>query len=104
MNTNSQTIEVSGLSEQAYITFCGPNDSNLKILSKCCGKNVSFRDEKIMISDCDDLTKMNIAKVCAKLLTKAQEGKNINEQDVIYMYRLVTRNEDFDQNLSLIHI
>ncbi len=98
MNTNSQTIEVSGLSEQAYITFCGPNDSNLKILSKCCGKNVSFRDEKIMISDCDDLTKMNIAKVCAKLLTKAQEGKNINEQDVIYMYRLVTRNEDFDQN------
>lgn len=98
MNTNSQTIEVSGLSEQAYITFCGPNDSNLKILSKCCGKNISFRDEKIIISDCDDLTKMNIAKVCAKLLTKAQEGKNINEQDVIYMYRLVTRNEDFDQN------
>lgn len=98
MNTNSQTIEVSGLSEQAYITFCGPNDSNLKILSKCCGKNISFRDEKIILSDCDDLTKMNIAKVCAKLLTKAQEGKTINEQDVIYMYRLVTRNEDFDQN------
>ncbi len=98
MNTNSQTIEVSGLSEQAYITFCGPNDSNLKILSKCCGKNISFRDEKIIVSDCDDLTKMNIAKVCAKLLTKAQEGKSINEQDVIYMYRLITRNEDFDQN------
>lgn len=98
MNTNSQTIEVSGLNEQAYITFCGPNDCNLNILSKCCGKNISFRDEKIIVSDCDDSTKMNIAKVCAKLLTKAQEGKLINEQDVIYMYRLVTRNEDFDQS------
>lgn len=98
MNTNSGILEFNGLDEQAYMAFCGPNDSNLKILSKCCGKNISFRNEKLMISDCDEVTKMNIAKIAAKLLTRAQNGKTITEQDVIYNYRMVTRNEDFDMN------
>ena len=31
-----------------------------------------------------------------KLLEKAENGKNISEQDVIYIYRLVTRNEDIN--------
>ena len=39
---------------------------------------------------------MNIARVAAKLLEKAENGKNISEQDVIYIYRLVTRNEDIN--------
>ncbi len=98
LNTNSEILEFNGLDEQAYMSFCGPNDSNLKILSKCCGKNISFRNEKLMISDCDEVTKMNIAKIAAKLLTRAQNGKTITEQDVIYNYRMVTRNEDFDMN------
>jgi phosphate starvation-inducible protein PhoH and related proteins len=98
LNTNSGILEFNGLDEQAYMAFCGPNDSNLKILSKCCGKNISFRNEKLMISDCDEVTKMNIAKIAAKLLTRAQNGKTITEQDVIYNYRMVTRNEDFDMN------
>ena len=91
---NSEVIEFSGLQEATYISFCGVNDANLKVLSQCCGKRISFRDEKLMIQDCDEITKMNIARVAAKLLEKAENGKNISEQDVIYIYRLVTRNED----------
>lgn len=93
---NSEVIEFSGLQEATYISFCGVNDANLKVLSQCCGKRVSFRDEKLMIQDCDEVTKMNIARVAAKLLEKAENGKNISEQDVIYIYRLVTRNEDIN--------
>lgn len=93
---NSEVIEFSGLQEAAYISFCGVNDANLKVLSQCCGKRISFRDEKLMIQDCDEVTKMNIARVAAKLLEKAENGKNISEQDVIYIYRLVTRNEDIN--------
>lgn len=93
---NSEVIEFSGLQEAAYISFCGVNDANLKVLSQCCGKRISFRDEKLMIQDCDEITKMNIARVAAKLLEKAENGKNISEQDVIYIYRLVTRNEDIN--------
>ncbi len=104
MNNNQETIEFHGLDENTYINFCGPNDSNLKILSKCCGKEISFRNEKLMISDCDEITKMNLAKVCAKLLSRAQDGKSITEQDVIYQYRLVTRNEDFDYHEMNQHI
>ncbi len=104
MNNNQKTIEFHGLDENTYINFCGPNDSNLKILSKCCGKEISFRNEKLMISDCDEITKMNLAKVCAKLLSRAQDGKSITEQDVIYQYRLVTRNEDFDYQEMNQHI
>ncbi len=104
MNNNQETIEFHGLDENTYINFCGPNDSNLKILSKCCGKEISFRNEKLMISDCDEITKMNLAKVCAKLLSRAQDGRSITEQDVIYQYRLVTRNEDFDYQEMNQHI
>lgn len=93
---NSEVIEFSGLQEATYISFCGVNDANLKVLSQCCGKRISFRDEKLMIQDCDEVTKMNIARVAAKLLEKAENGKNISEQDVIYIYRLVTRNEDIN--------
>lgn len=93
---NSEVIEFSGLQEETYISFCGVNDANLKVLSQCCGKRISFRDEKLMIQDCDEVTKMNIARVAAKLLEKAENGKNISEQDVIYIYRLVTRNEDIN--------
>ena len=93
---NSEVIEFSGLQEATYISFCGVNDANLKVLSQCCGKRISFRDEKLMIQDCDEITKMNIARVAAKLLEKAENGKNISEQDVIYIYRLVTRNEDIN--------
>ena len=84
---NSEVIEFSGLQEATYISFCGVNDANLKVLSQCCGKRISFRDEKLMIQDCDEVTKMNIARVAAKLLEKAENGKNISEQDVIYIYR-----------------
>ena len=93
---NSEVIEFSGLQEATFISFCGVNDANLKVLSQCCGKRISFRDEKLMIQDCDEVTKMNIARVAAKLLEKAENGKNISEQDVIYIYRLVTRNEDIN--------
>ena len=93
---NSEVIEFSGLQAATYISFCGVNDANLKVLSQCCGKRISFRDEKLMIQDCDEVTKMNIARVAAKLLEKAENGKNISEQDVIYIYRLVTRNEDIN--------
>lgn len=93
---NSEVIEFSGLQEATYISFSGVNDANLKVLSQCCGKRISFRDEKLMIQDCDEVTKMNIARVAAKLLEKAENGKNISEQDVIYIYRLVTRNEDIN--------
>lgn len=91
----SEVLELNGLKEEAYQALCGANDRNLKVLSQCCGKDISYRDEKLFISDCDETTKMTIAKVIAQLLTKIQSGKEIDDQDVIYNYRLITRNEDF---------
>lgn len=91
----SEVLELNGLKEEAYQALCGANDRNLKVLSQCCGKDISYRDEKLFISDCDESTKMTIAKVIAQLLTKIQSGKEIDDQDVIYNYRLITRNEDF---------
>lgn len=92
---NTEIIELNGLDEQVYQLFCGPNDCHLKTLSQCCGKVVTFRDTKLMIQDCDAILKIHIARVVATLLTKIQEGKLISDQDVIYTYRLITRNEDF---------
>lgn len=91
----SEVLELNGLKEEAYQALCGANDRNLKVLSQCCGKDISYREEKLFISDCDETTKMTIAKVIAQLLTKIQSGKEIDDQDVIYNYRLITRNEDF---------
>lgn len=93
---NTEKIEFNGLDEETYRIFCGPNDSNLNMLSKCCGKPIMFRDESLLLTDCDESTKMHVAKVVAKLLTQAQKGKTITDQDVIYMYRLECRNEDLD--------
>lgn len=91
-----EIIELNGLNDEVYMSFCGPQDSNLKALSRCCGKEISFRDNKLIIHHCDEITKMNIAKVVAKLLKLCMNGKQIEEQDVIYQYRMVTRNEDFN--------
>lgn len=96
---NTEKIEFNGLDEETYRLFCGPNDSNLHVLTKCCGKSVVFRDGSLLLIDCDEATKINIARVAAKLLTQAQQGKNITDQDVIYTYRLVTRNEDLDMDV-----
>lgn len=91
---NTEIIELNGLEESDYIALCGPNDIHLKTLSECCNKTITFRDDKLMIQDCDVTNKMIIAKVIAQLLTQIQSHKQITQQDVIYVYRLVTRNED----------
>lgn len=96
----NEILELNGLNERHYITFCGPNDKNLKVLGKCCNSEISFRDNKLIITNCDEVKKVVIAKVVAKLLNKIMIGKDIDDQDVIYTYRLVTRNEDFKQEES----
>lgn len=96
----NEILELNGLNEQQYMTFCGPNDKNLKVLGKCCGSEISFRDNKLIITDCTENKKVVIAKVVAKILNKIMIGKDIDDQDVIYTYRLVTRNEDFKQEES----
>ena len=76
------------------ISLIGTEDRNLKTLSDCFGKEISFRDNTFTIQKCDDVIYSQIFDVIKALYEVACKNQPVTEQDVIYACRLVSKSEE----------
>ncbi|MBR2989826.1 MAG: PhoH family protein [Solobacterium sp.] len=76
------------------ISLIGTEDRNLKTLSDCFGKEISFRDNTFTIQKCDDVIYSQIFDVIKALYEVARKNQPVTEHDVIYACRLVSKSEE----------
>ncbi|MBE6118693.1 MAG: PhoH family protein [Solobacterium sp.] len=76
------------------ISLIGTEDRNLKTLSDCFGKEISFRDNTFTVQNCDDVICRQITDVIHALYEVAKKNQPVTEQDVIYACRLVSKSEE----------
>ena len=69
-------------------------DKNLKVLSECFAKKISFRDNKFIIQDCDEFVAKQIKQVLMALYELAKKNQPVTELDVTYACRLVLKSEE----------
>lgn len=101
----NQTVRsvVENITEEEAMTICGPNEQNLRIMNECFHVEISYRSGSFFVQDADENTADQIRNVLHSLISMVHKGKTIGEQDVIYVTRLVRRNEqvDFDSLSSM---
>ena len=95
---NSRTIHLEDLSTDNVMNLLGLQDTNLKILSNCFGVDITFRNDDFIIKECDDLTYNQIQEVLMALYEVVKKGQAVNERDVQYAYRLVSKSTKVDFN------
>ncbi len=95
---NSRTIHLEDLSTDNAMNLLGLQDTNLKILSNCFGVDITFRNDDFIIKECDDLTYNQIQEVLMALYEVVKKGQAVNERDVQYAYRLVSKSTKVDFN------
>ena len=102
--SNNATIKLEEITNLEAMSLIGSDDKNLKVLSECFGKKISFRDNVFTIQDCDDVIREQIHQVIYALFEVAKRNRNVTEQDVIYACRLVSKSEkvDFDELSSVV--
>ena len=95
----TKNISLNGMTALQAISLIGTEDRNLKTLSDCFGKEISFRDNTFTVQNCDDVICRQITDVIHALYEVAKKNQPVTEQDVIYACRLVARNENirFDE-------
>ncbi len=93
---NTKSIYIEGMKEQYAMNIIGSHDKNLITLSKQFQKDISYRDNTFYVKDCDNEQLDIIKKVLLSLLVLAQHDKTINEQDVIYISRLLHKDKTID--------
>lgn len=93
---NNSIISFPDLTGKQALDLIGIQDKNINLLSECFGKKISFRNNEFIISDSDDETKEKIEEVLMALYEIVKKDQVINERDVLYAYRLVTKNEKID--------
>lgn len=98
------SIQIENLSEEAAKNLVGPNDRNLNVLSECFGREISYRNLVFFVRDCSDEERMTIQTVLEELCRLTYQGKNISEQDVNYACRLAGRQEAVDFNEIHSHV
>ena len=90
----TKTISLSGMTALQAISLIGTEDRNLKTLSDCFGKEISFRDNTFTVQNCDDVICRQITDVIHALYEVAKKNQPVTEQDVIYACRLVSKSEE----------
>ena len=94
----TRTIHLDDLSTDNAMNLLGLQDSNLKILSNCFGVDITFRNDDFIIKECDDTTFGQIQEVLMALYEVVKKGQAVNERDVQYAYRLVSKSTKVDFN------
>ncbi|MBP3892173.1 MAG: PhoH family protein [Solobacterium sp.] len=82
----------------------GSEDRNLRALSQCFAKEISFRENTFTIKDCDETVANQIQEVLMALFELAKKNQPVTEQDVTYACRLVAKSEkvNFDEFSKMI--
>ena len=70
-----KTIQFDDMTSLEAMCILGIEDKNLKILSECFAKNISFRDNKFTIQNCDDYVAKQIKQVLMALYELAKRIK-----------------------------
>ncbi len=94
----TRTIHLEDLSADNAMNLLGLQDNNLKILSNCFDVEITFRDDSFIIKECDDVTYGQIQEVLMALYEVVKKGQAVNERDVQYAYRLVSKSAKVDFN------
>ena len=94
----TRTIHLDDLSTDNAMNLLGLQDSNLKILSNCFGVDITFRNDDFIIKECDDTIFGQIQEVLMALYEVVKKGQAVNERDVQYAYRLVSKSTKVDFN------
>lgn len=94
----TRTIHLEDLSADNAMNLLGLQDNNLKILSSCFDVDITFRDDNFIIKECDDVTFGQIQEVLMALYEVVKKGQAVNERDVQYAYRLVSKSAKVDFN------
>jgi phosphate starvation-inducible PhoH-like protein len=102
--SETNSIHIEDLSEDAVRNLVGPGDCNLNALAESFGRQISYRDRTFFVKDCSETEKKEIETVINELCKLSMQGKSIGEQDVSYACRLVGRNEALDLNEIHSHI
>ncbi len=90
----TKNISLNGMTALQAISLIGTEDRNLKTLSDCFGKEISFRDNTFTVQNCDDVICRQITDVIHALYEVAKKNQPVTEQDVIYACRLVSKSEE----------
>ena len=94
----TRTIHLEDLSTDNAMNLLGLQDSNLKNLSNCFGVDITYRNDHYIIKECDDTTFGQIQEVLMALYEVVKKGQAVNERDVQYAYRLVSKSTKVDFN------
>ena len=90
---NVRTIRFDAMNSEQAMNLVGMQDRNLRVLSGCFGRDITFRDHEFIVKDCDASTATQIQDVLMALYEVAKKNNTVNEQDVTYAYRLVSKSE-----------
>ncbi len=92
------------MTESEAMNMVGSKDRNLIALSDCSGCEISFRENTFLILDCDEEQYQRIFKTLEAVYGIAVKNKPISEQDIIYAYRLIEKDEEvsFDEMHHLV--
>ncbi len=89
-------FSLDDLSEAEAMSLSGSSDRNLRILSECCGKEISYRDGMFIVPGADESEAETIRRVLTALLQLVRRNRPVLDQDVIYAYRQIEKNEEVD--------
>ena len=92
----TEQIRIEGLSEQQQMVFTGINERNLDIIQEMLQIQLSYRDETLFVSSCDETTMEILKHTVHTLIQAISIGRNISEQDVIYAVRQSGKHQDID--------
>lgn len=88
-----KTIHFEGMTSLQAMSMVGSEDRNIRALSNCFGKEITFRDNVFKIHDCDSSMFAQIQDVLMALYEVAKKNQLVSEQDVVYACRLVLKSE-----------
>ena len=90
----TKIIQFDNMTSLEAMCILGIEDKNLKVLSECFAKKISFRDNKFIIQDCDEFVSKQIKQVLMALYELAKKNQPVTELDVTYACRLVLKSEE----------
>ena len=90
----TKIIQFDNMTSFEAMCILGIEDKNLKVLSECFAKKISFRDNKFIIQDCDEFVAKQIKQVLMALYELAKKNQPVTELDVTYACRLVLKSEE----------
>ncbi len=89
----NQVIELAELTDADSSNLIGSGDRNLKAISEYFAQEISYRSGKFTLVNGTPEVREQVQEVLQALLTLAHQHRVIQEQDVIYACRLVSRHE-----------